>query len=67
MMNYIQSQLETADRLVELMQKDHAERLEIINVWVKINTDLIKKLEQRDALIADLRAQLAALEVAEHL
>jgi hypothetical protein len=67
MIQFVQAQLEAADRLFEVMAQDHRERLEVINVWAKMNSDLIKKLEDRDRTIADLRAQLRAHETAEML
>jgi len=67
MINFIQHQLDTADRLFEVMQKDHKERQEMINTWLDMSTNLIKKLDERDKTIAELRAKLAAYEAAERL
>jgi hypothetical protein len=67
MIDFVQSQLQAADRLFEIMANDHKERLEVIDVWARMNADLIKKLEQRDAIIAQLRAQIQAYETAEVL
>jgi hypothetical protein len=62
MIDFIQNQLEAADRLIDMMTKDHNERVELIQVWMGMNTNLIKKIEERDQTIERLRAQLAKYE-----
>lgn len=55
MIDFIQKQLETSERLFELMREDHKERMREIQVWAEASTSLLKKLEERDNLIAAMR------------
>lgn len=65
MIDFIQKQMETSDRLFQLMFEDHKERMEGLKVWVEMNAGLLKKLEERDHLIEELRAKLKKYEIGE--
>ncbi|MFZ9326821.1 MAG: hypothetical protein ACO24H_05105 [Polynucleobacter sp.] len=61
MIDFIQKQLEASDRLLRSMETDHKERMEIVTLWAEMNTNLLRKLAERDKLIEELRANLASL------
>jgi hypothetical protein len=64
---FVQKQLEASERLFNMMMQDHKERMNQTLVWADMNAGLIKKLEERDAEIAQLRAKLEQKETAERL
>jgi hypothetical protein len=55
MIEFIQKQLETSERLFELMREDHKDRMREIQVWAEASSNLMKKLEERDAIILSMR------------
>jgi hypothetical protein len=65
MIDFIEKQLQASDRMFKMMFEDHVERLEGLQMWADMNTNLIKKLEERDAEIKRLRAKLLAFETSE--
>ncbi len=67
MIEFVQKQLEASERLFNMMMQDHKERMNQTLVWADMNAGLIKKLEERDAEIAQLRAKLEQKETAERL
>ena len=67
MIDFVQKQLEASERLFNMMMQDHKERLQQTVIWADMNAGLIKKLEERDAEIAKLRAKLAQYETSERV
>lgn len=67
MVDFIQKQLEASERLFTMMREDHKERMHHATVLAEMNHSLLKKLEERDATIEQLRAQLSQYMVAERL
>ena len=67
MIDFIQKQSDLSEKLVKLMLDDQKERMEVFSTWAEMNTQLMQKLEERDKLIAELRAKLQAYETAEAL
>lgn len=67
MIDFVQKQLEASERLFNMMMQDHKERMQQTVIWADMNAGLIKKLEERDATIQDLRAKLAQYETAEKI
>ena len=65
MIDFIEKQMQASDRMFKMMFEDHVERLEGLQMWADMNTNLIKKLEERDAEIKRLRAKLLAFETTE--
>jgi hypothetical protein len=65
--DFIQKQSDLSEKLVKLMLDDQKERMEVFSTWAEMNTQLMQKLEERDKLIAELRAKLQAYETAEAL
>jgi hypothetical protein len=55
MTNFIQKQIEVSERLFYAMKKDHEERMNQVEVWQKTSDSLLKKLEERDREIKQLR------------
>lgn len=56
MIEFVQKQLEASERLFEMMREDHKERMKEIEVWAQASRSLMQKLDERDNLIAALRA-----------
>lgn len=67
MQHFIEVQVAAADKLFQVMLEDHKERVNDMQLWVDMNAGLMKKLEQRDAEIARLRAEIIALKAGESL
>jgi hypothetical protein len=67
MINFIQKQVEMSERMFELMQRDHKQRMEQIVMWADMNDSLMRKLEERDKEIQRLNALLRAHETAEKI
>lgn len=67
MIEFVQKQLEASERLFNMMMQDHKERVHQTMIWADMNAGLVKKLEERDALIEELRAKLAQYETAGRL
>jgi hypothetical protein len=55
MIDFIQKQIEASERLFEMMREDHKERMKEIEIWADASQTLMKKLDERDRLIAILR------------
>jgi hypothetical protein len=60
--DFIQKQIEISERLFDLMQKDHKERMNGIAVWAEMSTGLMNKLNQRNEEIVRLRHCVRVLE-----
>ena len=58
MKDFIERQMEVSDRLFKVMFEDHKERMKEIILWAEMNAGLMRKLDERDAEIAKLKAQL---------
>jgi SMC interacting uncharacterized protein involved in chromosome segregation len=67
MINFIEAQMKTADRLYQMMERDHNERIKDMSMWSEASYSLLRKLEQRDKEIIKLRAEIAALKAASAL
>ena len=50
--------MEVSDRLFKVMFEDHKERIKEIVLWAEMNEGLMRKLQERDAEIDKLKAQL---------
>jgi hypothetical protein len=66
-LTFIQKQIEMSERMFELMQRDHKQRMEQIVMWADMSDGLMRKLEERDKEIERLNALLRAHETAEKL
>ena len=62
MKHFIERQMETSDKLFKVMFEDHKERMRDLLIWSEMNAGLIKKLDERDAEISKLRAEIATLK-----
>jgi hypothetical protein len=58
MKDFIERQMEVSDRLFKVMFEDHKERMKEIVLWAEMNEGLMRKLQERDAEIDKLKAQL---------
>ena len=58
MKDFIDRQMEVSDRLFKVMFEDHKERMKEIVLWAEMNAGLMRKLDERDAEIARLKALL---------
>jgi len=58
MKDFIERQMEVSDRLFKVMFEDHKERMKEIVLWAEMNAGLMRKLDERDAEIARLKALL---------
>jgi len=67
MHNFIQKQIESSERLYRIMLADHHARIDKITDAYLLCESLQKKLDERDAEIAELRLQLRAHEVTERM
>jgi hypothetical protein len=67
MVTFIQKQIEMSERMFELMQRDHKQRMEQIVMWADMSDSLMRKLEERDKEIERLNALLRAYETAEKI
>ena len=65
MNNFIQKQIEASERLYHMMMADHKARCEKLAAVYDLSEHLQKKLAERDAEIAELRARLRAYEIIE--
>jgi SMC interacting uncharacterized protein involved in chromosome segregation len=65
--NFIEAQMKTADRLYQMMERDHNERIKDMSMWSEASYSLLRKLDQRDKEIIKLRAEIAALKAASAL
>lgn len=62
MIEFVQKQLETSERLFKLMQEDHKERMQEIVHWSITTTSLVHKLEERDRIIAEQAKEIETLK-----
>jgi hypothetical protein len=67
MVTFIQKQIEMSERMFELMQRDHKQRMEQIVMWADMSDSLMRKLEERDKEIERLNALLRAYETVEKI
>jgi hypothetical protein len=59
----MQAQIEASERLYQMMLDDHKERVRDMAMWAETSVSLMRKLDERDAEIRKLRAEVAALKV----
>ena len=62
MKDFIDRQMEVSDRLFKVMLEDHKERMKEIVSWAEMNAGLMRKLDERDAEIARLKAKIEELD-----
>lgn len=55
---YMDKQLEMSDRLLSAMERDYNEKDQFAETLIATIRGLLKKIDERDELIADLRDQL---------
>ena len=67
MNDFLQLQIEASERLYNMMLADHKERTKDMAMWADTSYSLIKKLEERDAEIKELRAEIVNLKAASLL
>ena len=65
MKDFIERQMETSDRLFKVMFEDHKERMKELALWADMNLGLMRKLDERDAEIVRLKAELEKLKGTE--
>ena len=58
----MQVQIETSERLYQMMLNDHKERVKDMVVWSETSVSLMNKLKQRDEEIIKLRAEILILK-----
>lgn len=62
MQHFLERQIDISERLFLMMKKDFEERHKQEHVLALTAESLLHKLEERDAVIADLRARIQKLE-----
>ena len=62
MKDFIDRQMEVSDRLFKVMFEDHKERMKEIVLWAEMNAGLMRKLDERDAEIAKLKAKIEEMK-----
>ena len=62
MKDFINRQLEISDKLFKVMFEDHKERLRDMTMWAELDASLMRKLDERDAEITRLNAEIAKLK-----
>jgi|GEM_PF-5194931 hypothetical protein len=62
MQRFLEKQIEISERLFLVMKKDFEERHQQEDLLGQTAVSLIHKLEERDAVISDLRARIKQLE-----
>jgi len=67
MKDFMQVQIEASERLYKMMIDDHKERLRDMEMWAETSVGLMKKLDERDAEIFKLRAEITSLKAASTL
>jgi ribosomal protein L18E len=63
--DFYQKQIEASERLYQMMMDDHNERMKVLVDAYDLSASLVKKLEERDAEIARLRAMLRSYKILE--
>ena len=56
MIEFIQKQIEASERLFDMMQKDHNDRMKEMEHWARTTQSLVEKLAERDMTINMLRS-----------
>ena len=56
MIEFIQKQIEASERLFDMMQKDHTDRMKEMEHWARTTQSLVEKLAERDMTINMLRS-----------
>jgi hypothetical protein len=51
MIGYIQKQIETSEKLFEMMRTDHKERLNQTFIWADMNESLLRKLKESGSFL----------------
>ena len=67
MNEFMQKQFEMSEKLLNAMVFDQKQRIDQYDVWAVMNAELLKKIDRRDKIIAELRAKLQAYEASEAL
>jgi ABC-type Na+ transport system ATPase subunit NatA len=67
MSDFMQKQIESSERLYQMMLADHKERVEKLMETYDLSASLQRKLEERDAEIIKLRRQLQVYESLERM
>jgi len=62
MKDFIERQMEISDQLFKVMFEDHKERMKNVIMWAEMNAGLMRKLDERDAEIARLKAKIEELD-----
>jgi hypothetical protein len=62
MKDFMQTQIEASERLYNMMLEDHKERVRDMAMWADTSVGLMRKLDERDAEIVKLRAEIVALK-----
>jgi len=62
MKDFINRQLEISDKLFKVMFDDHKERIRDMAMWAELDASLMRKLDERDAEITRLNAEIAKLK-----
>ena len=62
MKDFITRQLEISDKLFKVMFDDHKERIRDMAMWAELDASLMRKLDERDAEITRLNAEIAKLK-----
>jgi len=65
--DFLAAQVEIAERMFKMMAEDHSERIEAMKMWLDVNASLVRKLEERDKLIEQLRAELQTYKTADKI
>tara|TARA_R110000868_G_scaffold6705_1_gene37569 strand:- start:353 stop:550 length:198 start_codon:yes stop_codon:yes gene_type:complete len=60
--DFMQMQVEVSERLYKSMIDDHKERVRDMAMWADTSVSLMKKLDERDELIRQLKAEIATLK-----
>ena len=55
MIEFIQKQIEASERLFDMMQKDHNDRMKEMEHWARTTQSLVEKLAERDMTISMLK------------
>ena len=55
MIEFIQKQIEASERLFDMMQKDHNDRMKEMEHWARTTKSLVEKLAERDMTINMLK------------
>jgi hypothetical protein len=61
MQDFWKQQFEIADRMLKVMETEQAERQKTFDLFLETSKSLVRKLEERDAEIEALRAQIREL------